>query len=393
MHYFGYIELAGMYLRELNLRDVPAVVHDRGVLLDVSAGAAARGVLTGFSLAEAKAILRDKAVYAEYREDDFLAARDRWLGRILKYADAIEPASPSSAFVDLSGHPEPGEIAGMLLGDIYSAERLPIRCGLASAKWIARISAQRCDPVALGVGILPIEPVRDAKAWLAPQPVSVLEPLTEYQRRSLQRMGIKLVGELQALPDAVLAQQFKKNAALIRAVCEGRFPDPVCAAWPLESFVASVQMSGCESTLELDAALDEISLECARRLSASDKVAGAMHLYLAYESQRIEEFNRSFKRATQSRSELLGHLRQAVLGLRLDEPVESARVRLIDLARSPRKQMTFAYSDRRDVSGLEPTLDRLKDAFGTGVVIKGSEVRLSREMRVLKAWKDAYGWK
>lgn len=382
-----------MYLRELNLGDVPAVVHHNGALLDISAGAVASGVLQGFSLAEAKAILRERAVYVEYREDDFQAARDRWLERILKYADAIEPETPCSAYVDLSGHPEPYEIAGAMLGEIYAGERLPMRCGMASARWLARLSAQSCDPVALGVGILPIEPVVDAKAWLSTRRVECLSPLPGRVLRSLGRLGMQHVREVQALPDAALKQQFKKDAPLIRAVADGRFPDAVSALWPPASFVFRVHLERCESLLELDAALDEMAVACACHLSEVDRVAGGLRVFVIYESQSIAERGRALKRPTQSRSELLAHLRQMLLGVGIDEPIESLRVLLSDLTRSPRKQMALEYSDRRDRSGLESTLGRIQGAYGDGAVIKGSEIRHSREHRVLKAWKDAYGWK
>lgn len=393
MRYIGYIELTGMYLRELDLRDTAAVVHRGATLLDVSAGAAACGVSTGFSLAEAKAILRDRAVYVEYCEDDFLAARDVWLGYLLRYTDRIEPASPCSAFVDLSGHPEPLEIAGVMLGEIHDREQLPILCGIASAKWLAKLSAQPCDPVALSVGILPIEPVADPKGWLAPKGVDCLEPLSPGVLKALYRMGLQRIRDVQNLPDAALAQQFKKSAPLIRAVADGRYPDEVAGSWPPASFVSSLHLGGCESLLELDSALGQLAVECAYHLSSIDRVAGGVRLYVMFESHALAEQSRKLKRPTQSRSELLVCLRQMLLGVEMSEPIESLRVHLSDLTRSPRKQTKLEYSGERDRTMLDATLGRIQGAYGSGAVIKGTEIRHSREQRVLKAWKDAYGWK
>ncbi len=393
MRYFTYIEMAGLYLRTLGLEDQVAVVHRDGQLIDVSVRAAERKIKRSLTLQEAKMILLDQAVYAEYEEPVYKSAAERWLNLLLKYSGIIQPVSPASAFLDLSSHPRPEEIAALLLHELYLQEKLPIRAGIAPSRWLAELSSQGCDPLALKMGVLPIEPVLDPKAWLADKQVSCLIHLPIEIRRRLPQLGIRFVRDIQELPQEALRQHFRKNSTLIRAVSEGRYTEPVHSLWPEGSFNCERILDRCESALELDDAFQKLSAETSARLCEEDVVANGLHVFVSLESNRILQDQRKLKHPIQTASEIQTQVRQLLGKMDIQEPVEHIRLFLTELKRSVRRQTMLAFTLSKDPGLLDSAMNRIQNAFGGQSLILGSQVKYSREQAVLKAWKEAYGWK
>lgn len=393
MYYFACVELVGLYLRTLGLEDKAAVIYSGDRVLEVSDEARWQKVSTRISFKEAKLILQERGVYVEFEEEAFKEAAEKWLTLLLKFSTTIQPISPASAFVDLSAHPQPDDIAAQMLHELYQQERLPIRAGIAPARWLAVLAKRYCEPDALKVGLLPVEPVRCPKEWLAPMRVGVLTPLPIQTRNRLVQLGLQFVREVQRMPDAALSQQFKKQAPLVRAVSEGRLTDCVTADWPKDSLAEELTLERCESSLELEHAILQLSLKAAKKLCDLDKVASRLDLYVQVESEQIFTGFRALKHPLQSTTELRGHLLQILQSFDLQEPVVRLRLFMSELKNSTRRQTSLAFTNERDPSLVESTLSRIKNAYGQASVIQGSQIQHSREQLVLKAWREAYGWK
>lgn len=393
MRYYLFVEQSGLYLRTLGLQDRLAVVHHDGKLLDVSAEAGKRRVTMRRTLQEAKLLLEDKAVYAEYRQEDFREAAEKWLGLLLRYSGTIQPISPSAAFVDLSAHPQAEEVASLLLQDLYKQEQLPIRAGIGPSCWLAELSAVACEPEPLALGVRQIEAIRDARAWLAERPLACLSPLPGEILRRLEQLGVRYVRDLQQMSATALAQQFKKMSPWIRAVAEGRHHVPVRAEWPPQSLSLSLKLASCENALQLDEALRRLATLAAKRVCSNDQVAGGLELYITLESNQVLRTGRPLKHPIQSASAIHTHLRMHLDHLRIEEPVIQVRLLLTDLKKTSRRQIGMPFSEIRDTGALNPVLERIHKAYGGSAVVLGSQVVHSREHLVLKAWREAYGWK
>ena len=392
MRYILFVEMAGFYVRTLGLEDQAAVIHDGPRLIDVSARARERKVTLNRTLQEAKLLLQGGGVFVPYHPEEFESASARWYDLLAHYSGTIEPLSPSTALVDLSRHPKPSEVAALLLAALYRLERLSVRAGIASSVWLARCSAAICERVALELGLLPIEPVEDGASWLAQKPIASLTPLPPEVRIRLERLGLRRVKDVQALPYAALQQQFRKLAPFIQAVALGRHFEPVAAAWPPNTLSIDARFERCEDREQLDSALKTLARDAASELSNGDRVAGGMDCYLTLESGAVQSARRLFKHPTQAALALLTHLKQAVDGFEIVEPVVAVRLHLAKLAASQRRQAVIAFDNRRTTDDVETVVGRLQTALGTGAVVKASTITQSREKRVLKAWKEAYGW-
>lgn len=387
-----FVELRQFYLRVLGLEDQLAVVHRDGRVIDASASAVRKKAAAGQRLSDAKLILGSKAVYVRFEADQYRADSERWLTGLLQYADGLETVTPASAFIDLSGHPRPEETALTMMDRLRQSERLPLIVGIAPCRWLAQLAAEPCDPRALQMGLMPIEPVRDPRCWLAPRSPDCLTPLPPEVRSKLKSLGVRTVGDIQKMPRSVLERQFRRQGLMIAEAAVGRGFEPMRPNWPPGSFSSVLPLDRCEDALQLDGALAHLAKDAAFHLCAQDQVADALRLYVLLESDQVREGVRTLKRPTQSAREILTGLRQIKEEMILEEPVCQVRLLLTGLKTSALRQgaMTFA---RRDVSLLSSALNRLQTAYGENVVMPASQMVRTREQRVLKAWGDIYGWK
>ena len=129
----AFLRLMGFYVCAGSFAHGPqpvVVVKDKAVL-DANAAALERGVQPGMTLREAKAILHD-GKFVEWEPDEYREAQCAWLDLCAEFTDVVEPEEQHTAYLDLSMHPNPGEIldrvteqlghwATRQLGGAYSA--------------------------------------------------------------------------------------------------------------------------------------------------------------------------------------------------------------------------------------------------------------------------------
>lgn len=405
MRFIVHAELLGFYLRASGLTDSSAgapdrqlaAVHGNGRIIDVSSAAEKRGVMRGQELRDAKLILGPNGVCVPWRPDDGKTASEKWLTRLLQYADAVQVLTQASALVDLSRHPRPDDAAATLLRDLSRSERLPIRAGIGPSGWLARLGSERCDPRALHLGILPVEPIRMPAEWLAQLPVERLSPLAPEVSQKLRRLGLRQVRDVQRLPYAALEQQFGRQARVIAETAFGRNFESFRANWPLGSLTRSLSLDGCTDALQLDAALGSLASQSAFQLCSKDLAADALRLYVSREgadgADEVQTAERPLKKPIQTASEIHTALRQLLGEISLDAPILRVKILMWGLKRTTLRQGAMAFDRTRDASMLGSALSRIQNAYGQDAVMRGSQVVVSRERRVLKAWGDVYGWK
>ena len=199
----------------------------RQVVGQVSAGAEAFGVTTGMRLGEALARCPELRLVQPDPERE----RGAW-GRVLDRLESIGAASesylPGLAYFDADGL---RRVHGGRLDDVLTASRralgAAVRLGCAPSRFAAHAAALRARPRrrgGAGRGGLVMVPGGSVRGFLAPLPVGLLRSRPELAAlpETLERLGIRTLGELAALPVPAVAERFGHPGLLALDLAQGR---------------------------------------------------------------------------------------------------------------------------------------------------------------------------
>jgi protein ImuB len=235
---------------------------------EVSLAAEAFGVHPGMRLGEALArcprltlVAPDPAGVADFWE--------RLLVRLESIGAAVESERPGLVCFDARGllrlH---GGIDGVL-GAARRALRVPARFGVAPSRFAAVAAATKARvrrPVLVSGAIAGLAPrggsVRGgddrarARAYLAPLPVALLRARAGLAGlpEALERLGVKTLGELAALPPAALADRFGKAGLLAHELASGG-DSALCPRTASEFLRESLELPEVASGFQLERGL------------------------------------------------------------------------------------------------------------------------------------------
>jgi protein ImuB len=202
--------------------------HGAQIIGEVSLAAEAFGVHPGMRLGEALArcprltlIPPDPAGVAE--------AWERLLVRLESMGAAVEPERPGLVCFDARG------LLRLHGGKLALSEGEQVRSVLDAARHALRVSARfgvapsRFAAVAAATKARARRPVivpggrREAREYLAPLPVALLRarPALSELPESLERLGVRTLGELVAVPPRALADRFGKAGLLAHELASG----------------------------------------------------------------------------------------------------------------------------------------------------------------------------
>jgi protein ImuB len=225
---------------------------------EVSLAAEAFGVHPGMRLGEALA----RCARLTLIPPDPVGVAEQWerlLVRLESIGAAVEPERPGLVCFDAHGLLRlRGGIDGVLAA-ARRALRVPARFGVAPSRFAAVAAATKARarrPVivpAEGKGLAARGGRSYARAFLEPLPVALLraKPSLSELPEALERLGVKTLGELAALPPAALADRFGTNGLLAHELASGGDSD-------LRPRPASEYL---RETLELPEAVSGIQLE------------------------------------------------------------------------------------------------------------------------------------
>jgi protein ImuB len=264
---------------------------------EASGPAEAFGVRAGMRLGEALARCPELVLVAA-DPDRAEAAWGRVLIRLEGIGAAVESERAGEAFFEADGLR--GLWGGHLEGVLARTRRaleVPARLGAAPTRFCAYAAAARARPRRRGSrrpgqarwGRQAIVPADTERAFLAQLPVSLLRarlPAPERQAddlpAALERLGVRTLGELAALPRAAVADRFGAVGMRAHALASGR-DEPLRPRRPQEELVERLELPEAAFGSQLERAL-ELLVErllaqparrgrCVRRLRVEARLA------------------------------------------------------------------------------------------------------------------------
>ena len=234
--------------RDPALRGRPVVVggdpRKRGQVQSASSDALEAGVMAGMPMLEAlERCPRAKMIKTDMK-------RYRQVSKLFKaclreVVDALEPSGLGAAYLDCGLDAgrlglDPEQTAARLTERVAEALGLPVRVGVATVKFLAKLAAERA-----GEGGVVRVPAGGEAAFLRPLAVGCLPGVGPRTVSSLAAMGAHRVGDLLALDSADLEKELGNHGLRILEFARGEDDSRVRAERPPQSL-------GQEFTFEED---------------------------------------------------------------------------------------------------------------------------------------------
>ena len=343
----------------------------RAVVADRTPEAAARGIQTGMAVRETVALCPEAVVLPPNPLRD-AAVLARIVAGLEGLSPAVEPdrARPGCCYVDLRGLERrlgPPEVAAARLLASVPAILRP-RVGVAPGKFAARVAAGRAAP-----GGCRVIPAGDAVVFLAGQPVGWL-PLPPDALRRLERLGLRTLGDLAALPGSAVAARFGPAGRHAWDLARGHDREPVRPPPPETRVVEEIALSAPATGRET---LLVVLAELARLAFARPALRGR-HVRQARLRARLEGGGSWEQTATLREP---GGQRRVVaaLGYRLhamtaSAPVEALRLELIGLIDETGRQEGLPGLHSRRPRQLAEASRQLAQRFGASGLFRVVEV-------------------
>ena len=234
-------------LDDPTLRGRPVLVgppSSRGVVLTASYEARPYSVGSAMPMARARRLCPD-AVIVPPRFDRYQEVSATIMEVFSNFSPDVEALSLDEAFLDMTGSEQlfgdPESMGRQLKSAIRDATGgLTASVGLSASKYVAKVASAFQKPDGLTV-----VPPEDAKAWLAPLPVSRLWGAGPKTQRRLHDLGLYTIGDVASADVRFLSAKLGRAGAHFHTLAQADDPRPVIGQ-------RSSKSVGSEHTLDRD---------------------------------------------------------------------------------------------------------------------------------------------
>ncbi|MDQ6711787.1 MAG: DNA polymerase IV [Candidatus Dormibacteraeota bacterium] len=218
-------------LRRPELRGRPVIVGgagvegERGVVAAASYEARPFGVRSAMPLSRARRLC-PSAVFIPCDFPAYREASKSVFAILDRYSPVIEPIALDEAYLDLTGEDAlmgpPDTVAVRLRDEVKKLCGLDLSIGVASCKLVAKVASELRKPR----GLVVVRAGSEA-AFLAPLALGKLPGCGPATVLRLERVGVRTIGDLAALPDPLLGELFGQYGRLLGAHARGIDPSSV----------------------------------------------------------------------------------------------------------------------------------------------------------------------
>lgn len=361
------------------LRGLPVVVGGagpRGVVAAASYPARAYGVRSAMPIGAARRLCPDLVIIPPHG-DRYREASREVMAILAEVCASIEQVSIDEAFLDVRGAQRqfgtPEQIGQLLRSRIRSELDLPSSVGVSASRAVAKIASARAKPD----GLL-VVPASEIAAFLAPLPVSVVSGIGPAAAASLERLGIRRVGQIAETPLAPLRRALGPQAESVLRIARGEDRTGLIHR-------ARDRSVGMERTYDVDIA---DPAEVRRRLTQMADAVAATLRRQGFTARTVALKLRSPDGATITRSATFGQptasgerLREHVVELWERAAPQMPRVRLAGV-RAEQLRSAEEAAVPQELHGrasswqdLEAAIDRATARFGGATLARGSTIQ------------------
>ncbi len=355
------------------LRDLPVIVGGgvRGVVTTCCYIARISGVRSAMPMFKALKLCPE-AVVIKPNFPKYVAESKRIFAKLRDLTPLVQTLSLDEAWTDLSGterlHGAPAAvILARLQAEIEREIGLAVSIGLAANKFLAKIASDLDKP--RGFAVIGAS---EAREFLAPRPAGILPGVGPAFVRSLEKRGLRTVGDIAASDPGDLARWFGVSGARLGALSRGEDSRAVDPDSERKSISAETTFDHDLSRLDdLESRLWPLCEKVARRARAEGVAARTVSLKLRRTDFSILTRRRAAAAPTQTAKTAFAIAR----GL-LRAEAGACAFRLIGVGfadlvpeRGPADDF-FPTPEGRDLAS-ERAIDALRGRFGDGAIVSG----------------------
>lgn len=193
---------------------------NRGVISSASYEARAYGLHSGMPLYKAKKLC-PKGIYVPVNMEKYLFESRIIRSVFYQFTPLVEPVGCDEAFLDVTGceklFGKAFEIAKKIKGAIYEKTNLTSSAGIGSNKFFAKLASNLGKPNGLTV----LERTPEIMDKIKLLPVSSIWGIGRSIEESLNKMGVKSIGDLAKIPPEILRVKFKETGEFIYKMANG----------------------------------------------------------------------------------------------------------------------------------------------------------------------------
>ncbi len=357
-----------------SLRDKPLIIGGgkRGVVSTCCYIARTYGVRSAMPMFKARALCPD-AVVLKPNMAKYAAVGREIRARMLTLTPLVEPLSIDEAFLDLSGterlhHGAPALTLARFAKSVEAEIGVSVSVGLSYCKFLAKLASDIDKP--RGFTIIGRA---EAKAALAPLPVSRIWGVGRVAAERLARDGLQTIADIQARDETDMMRALGQEGQRLWRLANGidaRAVSPDREAKSISSETTfDTDVSDAETLLRT---LHELTEKVAGRLKKADLAGQSVTLKLKTADFKTRTRSRSGLRPTQLAARIfpvardlltpeIGTARYRLIGVGVADLVEDAEADLADLA----------DPDVGKLKAAETAMDAIRAKFGGGAVVKG----------------------
>jgi DNA polymerase-4 len=371
-------------LYDPSLKGKPVVVggrpNERGVVSAASYAARKFGVHSAMPLRTAYKLC-PQAIFVDGHPARYREYSKKVYDVLTAFSPLVEMASVDEAYLDITGterlYGPPLRAAQLLHDRMKSATQLNCSIGISASRMVAKVASDQAKPN----GALWVIPGREA-AFLGPLDVRKIPGVGRVTEKNLHALGIRKVGDLARLDDALLEQRFGKWGVALagksRGLDAGGWYDAEIGAdaGPKSISHEHTYNEDTADQAQLEATLARLSEMVGRRLREHHLLARTLQLKLRYSDFSTITRAHSFPRGTSLDTEIYREIHRLFLA----NWKSGAAVRLLGVNASSwaedKPQMDLLADDAHERwRGALAAADRLRDKFGESAVSLASGLR------------------